>query len=274
MKQSFIISVLALMAFCFQSCEKDTMIYGGEPGGYSGIYFLYGPRYSMLSGGVRVYTYQDSLEYSFSQLASNVKQNTVLLPVNVLGSTADYDRTFRVEVVGGTAVEGVDYLSLEEENVVPANAVKVNLPLVLLRTDKLRTRKLHLTVSLVENEYFKLLLPVKVGGDDQKEMNATHLKIIFSEIYSEPWLWSLFGEDYFGTFTPAKFSFINSLMKWAPADWDDGTLALGKLNYAARKVQAELQRRADTDDPVYEEDHITFMQLAAPYRVDYSKYEN
>ena len=80
--------------------------------------------------------------------------------------------------------------------------------------------------------------------------------------------------DYFGEFTVEKFEFINATLGWAPSDWDDGTVKAGMFGYAVRVVQEELQRRADNNDPVYEKDQVTFMQLADKYAVDYSKYEN
>ena len=82
----------------------------------------------------------------------------------------------------------------------------------------------------------------------------------------------MFGRDIFGPFTVKKFEFVNTVMHWSPSDWDDGTVTYGILPYAGRKVQAELQERADKNTPEYDEDG-SFMQLEAPYTVDYSKYE-
>ena len=154
----------------------------------------------------------------------------------------------------------------------PANKESTALPLVLLRTDKLKKEKLDLTIELVENDNFKLLLPVKINDDGKTKVVTTHIKVIFSEIYTEPWQYQLFGRDIFGPFTVKKFEFVNTVMHWSPSDWDDGTVTYGILPYAGRKVQAELQERADKNTPEYDEDG-SFMQLEAPYTVDYSKYE-
>lgn len=271
MKRYFWISMIICAAACLQSCEKDTMVYGGEPGGVSGIYFLYSSGYTMM-GGVKAYNYQDSMEISFAKVPGNVTKNTVYLPVNVLGNVADYDRTYRVKVVSDVAVEGVDYEPLHEEYVVPANASAVQLPLVLLRTERLKKEKLRLTVELLENEDFKLLLPSKLGKDQKTEVSTTHLKVIFSEIYTKPFYWVFYGQEVFGDFTLAKFEFVNAQMGWAPADWDNGGVSAGIIYYAGRKVQQALQLRADAGDPVLDEDGKP-MQLGDGYEVDYSKYE-
>ena len=274
MKKSLIIGFMFSTALIFQGCEKDTMTYGGEPDGISGIYFLYGPNYTQYAGGLKVYTYRDSIEYSFAKLAADIPESMVYLPVKVLGNLSTHDRTFKVKVTGGTAVEGVDYVPLEAEYILPANRPETLLPIRLIRTDKLKKEKIRMTVSLVENEHFKLLLPTKENGADGTELNATELKIIFSEFYAAPWDWDFFAVDYFGEFTVEKFEFINATLGWAPSDWDDGTVKAGMFGYAVRVVQEELQRRADNNDPVYEKDQVTFMQLADKYAVDYSKYEN
>lgn len=271
MKKYFGIGLVFLMALYIQGCEKDTMVYEGEPGNVSGIYFLYSKTYSM-SGAVRVYHYQDSMEVTFASVASNQTTTTINVPVYVLGNLSNEDRTFKVRISEGTATEGVDYEPLQEEYILPAGKASTSLPLVLKRTEKLKSEKLDLTVELVKNENFELLLPYKINDDGKTEITTTHIKVVFSEIYTEPRQYTLFGTSKFGPFTVKKFEFINSVMHWSPSDWNDGTVTYGILPYAARKVQAELQERANNDTPEYDEDG-SFMQLVSPYLVDYSKYE-
>lgn len=271
MKKYIYISLIVLVALYMQSCEKETMVYKGESGGISGIYFLYTSSYTM-SGSGRVDHYQDSMEFSFAKVAANISESTIKLPVKLLGDVTGYNRTFIARVTGGTAVVNEDYVALENEYIMPANQPETTIPLILKRTDKLKNRKLNLTVELIENENFKLLLPSKINDDGKTEINTTHIKVIFSEIYTEPWFYSLFGVDNFGPFTVKKFEYINTIMGWSPANWDDGTVTAGIMGYAARRIQAELQERADNNDPVYDEDG-SLMQLEAPYTVDYSKYE-
>lgn len=271
MKRYLAIYLIILGTLCLQSCEKETMVYQGEPGGVAGIYFLYSGTYTIV-GGMRVDHYKDSIEFSFAKVATNISESTVNLPVVVLGDLAGHDRTFKVRVTGGNAVEGVDYEPLKDEYVVPANKAKAVVPFVVRRTDKLKKGKVRVILELVENENFKLLLDSKLNDDGKTEVNTLQLKVIFSEIYTEPWDYSLFGVDYFGKFTVAKFEFINTIMQWSPSNWDDGVVKPQIFSYTARRVQSELQTRADNNDPVYDEDG-TFMQLVSPYTVDYSKYE-
>lgn len=270
MEKYFKIIGVLLLTLALQSCEKETMRYKGEPGNVSGIYFLYSSSYTM-SGGMKIEHYQDSVEVTFAQVIANEKEMTLNLPVRVLGNLSGKERAFKVRVSSGTAVEGVDYLPLQEEYMMPANKERTTLPLVLKRTEKLKKEKLNLTVELVENNNFKLLLPVKTS-DDGTEVVTTHIKVIFSEIYTEPRQYELFGRGIFGTFTVKKFDFINTVMHWSPSNWEDGTVTFGIMSYVARKVQAELQERADQNIPEYDEDGA-FMQLEPPYTVDYSKYE-
>ena len=132
-----------LLTLILQSCEKETMRYEGEPGNISGIYFLYSSTYTM-SGGMRIEHYQDSIEVTFAQVPANLEEMTVNLPVRVLGNLSDKERAFKVKVSSGSAVEGIDYQPLQEEYVMPANKESTALPLVLLRTDKLKKEKLDI----------------------------------------------------------------------------------------------------------------------------------
>ena len=61
-------------------------------------------------------------------------------------------------------------------------------------------------------------------------------------------------------------------MGWTHQDWDNGTVQLGALGYAAQLTHNHLQEAADSGNPILDDDG-SYMQLTGSYVVDYSAYE-
>lgn len=262
--------IYILLILGIGGCENDRQLYDGEVNDVSGIYFRY---FSRTLNGVEVW--QDSLLFSFQNILSDIKEYTLRVPVKGLGFVSDRSRPFKVRVVGGTAVEGEDFLALEEEYQFPAYTGETTLPIVLKRTDKLFKNEISIELELQENEFFRLLMPEIISFGDT--LDATRFKVVFSEIITKPFFW-LSAQRFFGNFSPQKISFLNEIMGWTIQDWrsaglDGAKITYGKFNYAATLMKNKLQALADDDQPVYDEGGI-FMQLGSSYSVDYSRYEN
>ena len=96
-------------------------------------------------------------------------------------------------------------------------------------------------------------------------------------MYTEPWYWSMFGDGFFGTWTPKKFIVVNSVCGVSSTDWNSAGYAgakitYGRFNFFATAVQKYLQEQADAGTPELDSDG-SYMQLAPSYSVDYSRYE-
>lgn len=50
-------------------------------------------------------------------------------------------------------------------------------------------------------------------------------------MYTEPWYWSMFGDGFFGNWTPKKFLVVNSVCGLSAADWDNAGYAGAKIQY-------------------------------------------
>ena len=182
--------IYILLILGIWGCENDRQLYDGEENDVSGIYFRYS---SSTLNGVKVW--QDSLLFSFQNILPDVKEYTLRIPVKVLGFVADYPRPFKVRVCGGTAIEGEDFLALEEEYQFPAHAGEATFPVVVKRTDKLFKDKISIELELQENEVFRLLMPEITSFGDT--LDATHFKVVFSEIITKPFFW-LSAQRFFG----------------------------------------------------------------------------
>ena len=87
----------------------------------------------------------------------------------------------------------------------------------------------------------------------------------------------MFGDDYFGSWTPRKYIIVNMACGLTVADWSNAGFAgakvsLGRFSFFAVAVQKYLQEQADAGEPVLDSDG-SYMQLAPAYAVDYSQYE-
>lgn len=260
-----------LLVFIASSCKKDRATYKGEPGRESGVYFYsvatFTPDGTPLS-------YRDSIVFSFLNVRPELTEVKVDVPVKVIGTVTDYDRYFKIKASGGTAIEGVDYKKLDDQYMVPAGQASVNLPVILLRNDRLTTESYYIDLQLVESEDFKLILPFLINIGNNEKMDATRFRVRFSEIITIPSYWVSWGGSYFGDWSIKKFQILNSLMDWTPRDWNYAgrngfPVQLGKFPYAATIFREYLQNAADKGDIIYDEDGVTPMQLAPSYLVNY-----
>ena len=155
-----------------------------------------------------------------------IVRDTVYVRVQTIGGPADHERkinfvqvseydyeyvydekgnvvdTVKTELLN-KAVPGVHYVPMDDPEmqnllVVPAHAVAVNAPVILLRDPSLRKEEVRLCIRLAETEDFLL------GESDQ--LNRT---IIFADKLSKPNFWNKTIERYyFGKYSSRKHEFM------------------------------------------------------------------
>ena len=203
--------------------------------------------------------------------------------IRTMGKVVDYDRPFKVVVdqEGTTAIEGKHYEVNLDTVVVPAGKSTAYVRVRFFRTDDMMEKAVRLALRLEDNEYFKCYFP---EYKNTNAYSATGVMIhgdVFafslSEMYTEPSYWAMFGDDFFGDWTPKKYIVVNSVCGLTPSDWSNAGYAgtkvqYGRFNFFATVVQKYLQEQADAGTPELEADG-SYMQLAPSYSVDYSLYE-
>ena len=277
MKWKIILFVSSLtLVFC--ACEKqDISVFTTDD---SGIYFQRVTSY--IYNSTTEY-YGDSVAYSFASAKASVKSVVLSATIRTMGKVVDYDRPFKVVVdqEGTTAIEGKHYEVNLDTVVVPAGKSTAYVRVRFFRTDDMMEKAVRLAIRLEDNEYFKCYFPeykntnaysatgVMIHGDE--------FVFSLSEMYTEPWYWSMFGDGFFGNWTPKKFLVVNSVCGLSAADWDNAGYAgakiqYGRFNFFTTTVQKYLQEQADARTPELDSDG-SYMQLAPSYSVDYSRYE-
>lgn len=277
MKWKIILFVSSLtLVFC--ACEKqDISVFTTDD---SGIYFQRVTSY--IYNSTTEY-YGDSVAYSFASAKASVKSVVLSATIRTMGKVVDYDRPFKVVVdqEGTTAIEGKHYEVNLDTVVVPAGKSTAYVRVRFFRTDDMMEKAVRLAIRLEDNESFKCYFPeykntnaysatgVMIHGDE--------FVFSLSEMYTEPWYWSMFGDGFFGNWTPKKFLVVNSVCGLSAADWDNAGYAgakiqYGRFNFFTTTVQKYLQEQADAGTPELDSDG-SYMQLAPSYSVDYSRYE-
>ena len=264
--------------FILTACEKQEIpVFASDD---QGIYFQ---RVSSFILGSTTEYYGDSTAYSFASVAGTVKNAVLSATARTMGKVVDYDRPFKVVIdkEESTAIEGIHYEANLDTVRIPAGASSVYVRVRFFRTDDLTDKTVRLVLRLEDNEYFKCYLP------EYKNTNAYSVtgamirgdRYVFSlsEMYTEPNYWTWFGVDYFGNWTPKKYTIVNMVCGLNASDWgiagqSGAKVSLGRFNFFAVAVQKYLQEQADAGEPVLDSDE-NYMQLAPAYVVNYSQYE-
>ncbi len=260
------------------SCNKEEIeVFTSDD---SGVYFQY---VSSWVYGTGIENYSDSITYSFASASPTSKGVVLAVTARSLGKVEDFDRPVKVVINSDetTAVEGVHYEVDLDTIMIRAGESSVRVPIRFLRTPELLKGMVRVSIELEENEHFNLYIKeyknTNAYGAKGSTLSSTKFSFIVSEQYTQPFYWRLFGNSYFGPWTPNKYVYVNEVLDLTVRDWTNAgqsgaKIAGGRFSFFAIALRRDLQERADSGNPMYDADG-SFMQLAPAYQVDYSAYE-
>ena len=224
-----------LAALCF-GCEKEMVTYDGKDG-------IYLPFVSQTMG---------TAELSFADYHSDTLAIVLDIRVKIMGNVTDFDRPFVIKAIENDtmpALVGVDYEILDQNPVIRKGEAETVVRVKFIRTKELQETTKIIEFSLVENEYFSLLVP--------KYYNASYTRLVFkiNEKIYKPWWWSYYGEDRFGRWTKTKGILVCDLLNIPRTDWNEmeGKVTTAYLTFACRYVYDYLEQQKKAGDPVYDE---------------------
>ncbi len=175
------ICLLTSLAACDQSINYP----------YEGKDRIQFQHYTVNTQGTRVYS--DSLVFSFGLLPDSVTIDTAKVVMEFLGRGADYDRTYRIEVIADstTAVAGSHYEALDEYQTFRAGELTDTLRLVVYRE--------NLSTSFRYPETIRLDLRLEATDDfDLGLSGGLTKKILMNNYLSKPDWWdNNTGLDYY-----------------------------------------------------------------------------
>lgn len=185
MKNIFIILIVFLT---FTACKKiEIEKFSGKPS------------IAIYSIGAEI----DSTNFTFGGLPTAKTQDTVFIKMRIVGRTSNQPREISVEAgPKTTAIEGVNYRF--PKIMLPANAITINYPVVLINSPDLLTKTVKLVVRVKANENFER---GATGQADFSTRNIAEFKINFNNQFIKPDYWN-FIQFYFGDYSDVKYKFM------------------------------------------------------------------
>jgi hypothetical protein len=160
------------------SCSKDDELRFSEP---TSIYVEATP---------------DSVDYTFATLPATVLSDTINIPIRIIGTASNTDRTINFAArTGATAKQGYHYKI--GDAVIKANEFSTTVPVYIYRKTGLKDSVVTAILDLKENTDFKL------GFSDRLSY-----KISITDILLKPTLWDGVWSGYFGSYSEVKFRFL------------------------------------------------------------------
>lgn len=276
MKYTYILSAITI-ASLFSACQKEEI--GVYEMSENKVYF----QQVTYTGSDGVEGYSTFTQFSFINRDPETWKYVVFKGrVQLLGSLADYDRQVKVTVdtVKTTMIDGESYEIDLDTLKIKANQNFGEIGVKFLRARRLRERTVPdtLVLKLETNENFTVLDKYHASNvwsnTNEKNLDGARFFFIIDEAYKRPDSWS-HAQNFFGDWNPTRYAYINSFFGFTEDDWQywgGGKLSGPRMSFYALELKKELQRRANDPErgPVYDDDGETYMQLPAPYEVDYS----
>lgn len=269
-----IIKMAVGIVFLLSACEKEKIdVYTSDE---SKVYF----QVQNFSGNNGAVGYATTTSFSFVDYSSEWKSVTFKGNIQILGRIKDYDRPVKVVVdeENTTMVEGRDFVANLDTVKIKARENNVGVAIQFLRSTALRDSVLTLVLKLEANEHFRVLEAYKESNvwnnTAADTLDGSRYTFKIGEVYTQPGAWTSSNPNaqaYFGDWSVDKFIFVNEYFGFTAQEWQyggTGKLITGRMAYYARKLQKELQDRADAGNPVM--DGGAPMQLAEAYKVNYS----
>lgn len=145
------------------------------------------------------------VDYTFSISSADVVTDTIYIPLRIMGSAADKDRTFNV-IVDDSSTAKKGYHFEFGPQVIAANSYDVSLPVYVYRKPGLKDSIVNAYLTIGESADFKPGYSDKAYTSDS--LNKLHYRISINDQLLKPSNWDTRWASYFGTYSRTKHLFI------------------------------------------------------------------
>ena len=148
----------------------------------------------------------DSATYSFAVQYPGTIQDTVRIPVRIMGSAAATDREVIVQAIAdsSTAVAGTDYVLLP--CIIPAGSFTGTMKVLVKRTAAQKNTEVRLRLQVVAGKDFQ---PGAVSNISTAVPGATlHYLVKINDFLTKPANWDNLLVYYFGVYSQVKYKLI------------------------------------------------------------------
>ncbi|MDR1720694.1 MAG: DUF4843 domain-containing protein [Dysgonamonadaceae bacterium] len=198
LKRIFTLTLPVAVLIAPIGCESELKDYDGP----ESVYFYHGSEQGSWTIGVVRTPFVTRVDFA------DVTGDTVKLDIRVLvtGDIKNYDRQLRLEIRADstTAVAGTDFVALNPTYVFPADSVKAEIAVLLLRNTGLRTEEKQLQLVLTPTDDLTTDMPklrMLFSGMIYQTYDALTYTIRMNDFVTQPETWSV----NWGEFTQKKF---------------------------------------------------------------------
>lgn len=221
--------LLLCIAFAVFGCAKEDLVKYKED-----------PRVYFSSG--------EAVEYSFVASPQSIIKDTLFIPIRIMGSAVNRDRTFNINLDdSSTAREGYHFEF--GPKVIPAGAYETELPVYIYRRAGLKDSSVIAYFTIGVSDDFK-------DGYNDKAIGLTaytklHYSISINDQLLMPSNWVSKWGRYFGDYSKVKHSFINQV--YGSAGWATSVIFPQDINFLVQSVKFALYNYEQANGPLLDE---------------------
>lgn len=199
----------------------------------------------------------DSTLYSFAIKPVGLQQDTIKIPLRIMGLAKDRDRVVNIEVVADstTAVVNKHYVLLP--TVIKAGEYTGNIQVLVKKSADLEVAEVKMLVEVKESADFKPGVPATSPVNPRAGGNLRY-KIRLNDILTKPANWDTRLVGFFGTYSKVKYLFIISVT--GISDFPYGTQAgpsPAQMNYYNILCKTALATYVAANGPLIDENGNT-----------------
>lgn len=228
---------LIAMALCW-ACAQDERLMFDQP---ASVYFYKWADY-------------DSISYTFATRPESLVKDTVYLPVRLFGDVAAHDRLIRIAAADTSSAKAGYHYELGQ-TVLPAHAVRVDIPVYIYRRAGLKDSTVVVNFLLAESDELGLGYPINPRG--AQYVTPLEHKLYITDILQKPANWEGTWRPLFGEYSEVKFRFLigaTGRVVWTGAVYPQDS------QFMAQKARLELISYVEANGPLIDEfgDEVVF----------------
>ena len=149
----------------------------------------------------------DSAIYSFAIKPPSLMQDTVKIPIRIMGLAKDFDRVVKVEMISDstTAIVNQHYVLLP--TIIKAGAYSGNIEVLVKKAADLELAEVKMLLEIKESADFKPGVPATIPINPRAGGSLLY-KIRLNNIITKPSNWDTRLTTFFGTYSKVKYLFI------------------------------------------------------------------
>lgn len=243
MRKIFIIPAFIILVYLLEGCKKSNpTTYGQEA-----MIYVYKDGFNAR---------KDSVIYSFATKPNDIMEDTVYVPLRIIGEAADRDRTVKVVAVkdSTSAVEGTHFTI--QPVIVRAFEYTTNIKVLVKRSAEMKNQQLRIYLQVEESSDFKPGVPYSLSTGSTWGASLSY-NIGINDFLTKPANWDLALNSFFGAYSQEKYKFIIQVTGLSEfPNSGEGAIQYGEFLFLKQKCRQALAEYEKVNGPLYDENGI------------------